>query len=724
MGVCKHEVHRSAGVRNAHATAAPPDFEARLRLGRPGLLVRVYGAQAAAAPNPDWEADETLRLKLVFNLDRNEALRCVVEAEGVLWIGSDKGLYTYQRGSEVARKVFPASGEGGRPSRAISVTCLLHRDRTLLIGTTDGLYSLDPKMGAGQKPNKQPMVDGQVSCLAQAGNTLWVGTSTRLYRWDDWDRKNSAPNGNQLAGPVFYLGWDDEGKRLWATTDKGIFYSEWNASAGWVSAPKPYTYQKTATFDGYSVSFRSQTVRHNAAAHPHGNSLWVQQSDNARDLIRLENVLIESEPALKLVKGVGRVGAFLTLKDQLWVGATELARPQNAPNAPGDGGLFRWGPNFERPQRVIPRDVRGLSQNGDTLWIAAKDGVYRLNGLEARAWHPTIVLVEKPTSSFFSPIFQGKSVPIRWKNVKNLAGRTTPELVDFKVYLNDLVSNATVKPLVNAKGEREFSATLPDLPAGDYRYDIRAFDLHENEAIANDESNDPAAAAASQSFSVASPLRVWLTRLGPPILILSSAILLLMFFVPLRRTFLVYFVGYRYRLATGDCPHEFDVVEQGDKKYRATYRASVMPYPEHDIDLAGDWPAQDLAEGIRDELLAHETTIRKMIDELFSSGAKRSKPMDDLEKQAMNELAQIEQLCTCPAQTYSLKRIRAGMQTYLASTAAGRSKAELAGILEECLREPAFFTAWLDKLRKGMSGQSVLVKARGRVSQPMGPPDR
>ena len=73
------------------------------------FLCGCMGAQAAG-PNQDWEADETLRLKLVFNLDPNEALRSVVEAEGMLWIGSDKGLYTYQRGSEGARKVFPAAG--------------------------------------------------------------------------------------------------------------------------------------------------------------------------------------------------------------------------------------------------------------------------------------------------------------------------------------------------------------------------------------------------------------------------------------------------------------------------------------------------------------------------------------------------------------------------------------------------------------------------------------
>ncbi len=72
-----------------------------------------------------------------------------------------------------------------------------------------------------------------------------------------------------------------------------------------------------------------------------------------------------SERDLKVVTGVGRLRTCLTVTDQLWIAATDLPQVPNAPTRPGEGGLFRWKRAFAEPERVIQRDVHGLSRNGE-----------------------------------------------------------------------------------------------------------------------------------------------------------------------------------------------------------------------------------------------------------------------------------------------------------------------------------------------------------------------
>ncbi len=224
---------------------------------------------------------------------------------------------------------------------------------------------------------------------------------------------------------------------------------------------------------------------------------------------------------------------------------------------------------------------------------------------------------------------------------------------------------------------------------------------------------DRAATPASQSFSVASPFWWWLT-LGLPMV---GIVALLVYYVPLRRTLLVYLVGYRYFLTTGDCPHQFDVVTQGKEIYRITYRSGAQPSPEHEVDVGPGWPEHDLDAGTREIMVAEETTARRLIDELTSSGPVSIDQLAGLESQAEAELARIvlEPRSISRAQTDSLERMRAKLRTYRASKASGATALALAGILEEVLREFPFLTAWLDQLRKGMTGQTVLVRARGEA---------
>ncbi len=82
----------------------------------------------------------------------------------------------------------------------------------------------------------------------------------------------------------------------------------------------------------------------------------------------------------------------------------------------------------------------------NALWVAASDSVYRLNGLNGEAWLPTADLLGPPASSFFRPIFPGSDVAITWKNVRNLAGRTTLDRVRFQVFLNGKATGTRSSP--------------------------------------------------------------------------------------------------------------------------------------------------------------------------------------------------------------------------------------------------------------------------------------
>ena len=683
-----------------------------------GVAVLLSGsAGAVAAPQSDWETDDNLHVRLDLGLAQYEKLVCIIEVNGELWIGSDQGLYWLRRGAK-AKKVLPSKVEPGPQALAFNVNCLRFCRNTLWVGTSNGLYPIDPKLGAAQKPDEKPIVEGAVFSLAEAKKCLWIGTKATLYLWENWDKEGTRPIDQKLSGPINYLAWD-EADRLWIATDKGILYREWDAKLKWAIPAKPQNYQ--GTFDRYKVP--SEKGGAFAVAHPYKNSLWVQMPNSAQDVVRLENVMSESERSLRLVTGVGYMQGCLTVKDLLWIAATELRRDQNAPNAPGDGGLFRWRPDLKKPERVIAQDVRGLSRNGDTLWIAATDEVYRVNGINGGTWSPMVVLTAAPTSSFFGPLFEYKPVPIKWKKPKNLAGRTTPDLVRFDVFYKENGSGKLRKqeakdPTRNEKGELEWGVTLSDLSAGDYQYAIHAYDFHDNEAIAINDPNDSEAIHAQQSFVMENPLRGWLTRLGPPVVILIGVILLVSFNVPLRRSILVFLWGYRYTLIPGVCEHQFEVSMQGTKRFKIVYVSAEQASPEHEVDLSNGWPTYDLPEAIQESLNAQETTIRDLIDSLLDER------IDHLERQAEAQLVRTQELCTSRAQTDCVKRITAGLQRYKAGRADQRSKTQMAGILEECLREPLFFTSWLNQLRKGMSGQTILVRARRGVPLSLGSVDR
>ncbi len=704
------------------------------------------GSSGAVTPGPpkDWEADESLLVPI--DVDNMNGLKCLVVApeKGSLWIGSENGLYRVrvERGSKEAERILPERPDPN--GLAFNVNCLIYWRNILWVGTSEGLYSLDPQKEA-VGPKKHCEIEGRVRSLAVSRNTLAIGTAKTLYLWDHEDPKKpalsdqmtttrdtarnakipgqkarilspvsdrcqmkSSPIDQDASWSVGYLATDRQG-RIWAASDKGIYYCERDAQSTWTTKKLRPIGQKKPFI----------------VAHPDDTGLWFQESNKAADFVRLEDPLGKEGPgkaggpreiryeAIGYINPIGYINQCLVANCNLWIAAGTNARASSS--SPNPGGLFRWRYGDKALSPVIlrdrdgnleARDIMGLSRDGDVLWVAARDGVYRVKGLEEGEWHPKITITApkpkpKPLlslSSFFSlPIFAGDPVTIEWNSPTDLAGRTTPENVQFKV----LVDGAGVgKDGPNKDGI--YSYKFPTTDAKEYRYEIRAIDLSGVEATAD----------RPRSFYAVNPISWWSTRIGLPALLLSVVVVIfLICSVPLQRRALVYFFGYRYSFDLDAYRHKFSVKSRGKGRYSLTYESADPSWPEREVTLGTEWPRQDLAEGIGEQLDALEKTIRGWIDNLNNPDAKPAGQVARLEAEAKESLRLVGQACRRLDQKGGFDQIARSLRSYEEGKATHLDQKGLVAILEECLRGPLFLTSWLDDLRSRMAGDIVIVSA-------------
>src|SRR5262249_12193011 len=235
-----------------------------------------------------------------------------------------------------------------------------------------------------------------------------------------------------------------------------------------------------------------------AALHPYEKTLWAQMRNSQQDVVRLKNVMSVQGRSVERVENVDFVSGFVEWNNILWIGAqkAQQARPGPAPNV--RAGLFRW---MRDPKRADPPlkgpliedELLGLSRADDPLWMVTKDSLYRLNGLEKRPWHPTAVVTNMTVPRLTKPIFTGDTVKITWKKVKGLAGRTTPQRIKFKLFVKEEGEARYPDEGTDALeiSEGEWQATYTPHAAGNYRYEIRAYDLAGNDAVVANDAGDP-----------------------------------------------------------------------------------------------------------------------------------------------------------------------------------------------------------------------------------------
>jgi ligand-binding sensor domain-containing protein len=102
-------------------------------------------------------------------LDQHDILAVAEDAEGVIWIGTSQGLYTYKSKKLKAADIH-------LPSSRVQALCLTGTD--IWIGTAAGLVRLKQGQASYWDPGNSGLVGPSIKALALgADNILWVGTN-------------------------------------------------------------------------------------------------------------------------------------------------------------------------------------------------------------------------------------------------------------------------------------------------------------------------------------------------------------------------------------------------------------------------------------------------------------------------------------------------------------------------------------------------------------------
>lgn len=101
---------------------------------------------------------------------------CIMQdSTGMMWLGTNKGLYSYDGYSFFQHKQDKGYYE-------IRIYCGLICSDSIFLGTDNGLISYDMRLGKYHNPATENIKD--IRCLAMSGNELWIGTLNGLFRYN------------------------------------------------------------------------------------------------------------------------------------------------------------------------------------------------------------------------------------------------------------------------------------------------------------------------------------------------------------------------------------------------------------------------------------------------------------------------------------------------------------------------------------------------------------
>ena len=103
------------------------------------------------------------------------------DTQGLVWIGTNKGLFSYDGYSSQQHFTF------GDSTNTLIHTILVYNNRYLLLGTDNGLLIYNYRTDEYQTTTVASPLD--VRTLAIHGNDLWIGTLNGLYKYSLTDKK-------------------------------------------------------------------------------------------------------------------------------------------------------------------------------------------------------------------------------------------------------------------------------------------------------------------------------------------------------------------------------------------------------------------------------------------------------------------------------------------------------------------------------------------------------
>jgi hypothetical protein len=355
-----------------------------------------------------------------------------------LWIGSDQGLFKWESPEQGGSPHFI-------PDSPKSISKLHKFGPKILISADKGLYAWDSS--SPQSVTHVDVAGRFVNAFYPDGNNkVWIGAERGLLIWDSEDE---VPRNVPIVGDVEVTGLykGNENSPLMIGTAKGLLR--------WTNAPSGRPEQVLPNVEVYSLYKDESTLL---------------ISIKGEGLFRLDNIEA-GEPTL-ISKEIGTSFKYIRSGSILWMGAGPAARR----------GLYRWNSKAETPpQRIetLPTGaIHDFFKRGQTLWICAETGLYRLEGL-GTPWDAKI----KITSQLPSIVYTDHNLVIKWE-IGNYGWRTTQEEVRSRVVVKDKDGREIQIKGTEATGRHEFM--LPALKKGSYTITVQAIDLH-GEASVSDE---------------------------------------------------------------------------------------------------------------------------------------------------------------------------------------------------------------------------------------------
>ncbi len=179
---------------------------------------------------PTQKRDDTWLPEAETFLRERQILALARTPDGVLWVGTDEGLFALTAAGEEVRRLLPGRAITALPHCpfALGEDCRIDRNETLWIGTASGLFRL-PLNDSTDAPiavNDFPLADAQISAVTLSTDGLWVGSNRGAALWNG-DAWGTVFDGvaNLASKDVRGVDLDDQG-RVWFATAAGA--SRWD----------------------------------------------------------------------------------------------------------------------------------------------------------------------------------------------------------------------------------------------------------------------------------------------------------------------------------------------------------------------------------------------------------------------------------------------------------------------------------------------------------------
>jgi hypothetical protein len=418
-------------ARFTNRPSAPGRLDALLAL-REGPLLAVTDRGGLNLWNP------YLSAALPDGAPVGETQAVLQRADGSCWYSTVDGLYRIPRDGQAPERVrLP-----GLPDDAVVVRLFEDHAARLWLGTFDhGAYRLDD----GGTVRHVPPVPGQatsVLAFAEGGGRIWMGTLGGLYAW--------TPEGTEfvdggIGHNFIYDVLVDRRGRPWVATDgDGVRGLEPRDDGHWVTVR-----HGLAGWTVYGL-VQDDSGRLWAHARERGLMTW-----SARDTAWQPVATVPPRDRELLALALDGDGHLVAFHDG---GIQHLAHPGAAPRRLGFQQL-------RHPPRPMTQAAHG---SGPTVWFGTDRGPYRLDGaLDALPEAPLVHLRQALASGH--PLDAGQRVRPGRRHLEFLftgawQGRDAHPTFEYRLPGVEDDWRAT----------RDNRVSFVNLPAGDYRFEVRA----------------------------------------------------------------------------------------------------------------------------------------------------------------------------------------------------------------------------------------------------------